>query len=328
LLRALAALAITIASAAAVFAPIGLRATQPPATVARAMTLTFDDLPYVAFAQPNPLTAARRATADILRVLTAHHAPAVGFVNEGKLAVAGEESARIALLQQWIEAGATLGNHTYSHRDFNRLTVRQFEDEIVKGEVVTRRLMQPRQPAALYFRHPMTHTGDTREKKEAIDAFLAARGYTIAPHTIETSDFIFNVGYARAKRNGDTATEARLRDGYIQFALAATAFAEHASTAILGREVPQTLLVHVNDITADTLHDLLARLEERGYVFVSLDAAMTDLAYRIKDTTVSRTGPTWLWRWMRSQGKSVSFRDDPEPAAWVLDLYRAGLATR
>jgi hypothetical protein len=43
--------------------------------------------------------------------------------------------------------------------------------------------MAARTPQRLFFRHPMTHTGDTKEKKDAIDAFLAERGYRIAPHT-------------------------------------------------------------------------------------------------------------------------------------------------
>ena len=43
--------------------------------------------------------------------------------------------ARVALLQQWVDAGVILGNHTYSHPDFNRLTVEEFENEISKGDV-------------------------------------------------------------------------------------------------------------------------------------------------------------------------------------------------
>jgi len=46
----------------------------------------------------------------------------------------GEVDARIALLQQWVDAGMILGNHTYSHPDFNTLTIQQFQDEIIKGE--------------------------------------------------------------------------------------------------------------------------------------------------------------------------------------------------
>jgi peptidoglycan/xylan/chitin deacetylase (PgdA/CDA1 family) len=164
----------------------------------RAVAVTFDDLPYVAAGRDPYLPHAQRATSRILRVLKAHRAPAIGFVNENKLHAPGELDRRVALLQQWVDAGMMLGNHTYSHPDFNRLTVQQFQDEIIRGEIITRRLMHSRQPYSLYFRHPMTHTGDTKEKKKAIEQFLAARSYRIAPHTIENSDFVFNAGYVRA----------------------------------------------------------------------------------------------------------------------------------
>jgi len=56
--------------------------------------------------------------------------------------------------------------------------------------------MQGHRPYQLYFRHPETHTGDTNAKRQAIEEFLAARGYVIAPHTIDSEDFMFNVAYA------------------------------------------------------------------------------------------------------------------------------------
>jgi len=98
----------------------------------RRMTVTFDDLPYVAIDQQG-LPQARRATTEILRVLKAHRVPVVAFVNEGFLQVAGEEKGRIALLQQWVDAGMILGNHTFSHADFNTLTVEEFQQEIIKA---------------------------------------------------------------------------------------------------------------------------------------------------------------------------------------------------
>ena len=48
---------------------------------------------------------------------------------------------------------------------------------------------------------------------------------------------------------------------------------------------------------------------------------MADSAYQTKDTLVSQRGPTWLWRWMRSLGLNLSFKDDPEAPRWVIDLY-------
>src|SRR5215510_7373836 len=157
---------ISLASLLAVAQTAGTTQTLP-----RKLALTFDDLPYVASAGQPFLSNAQRITKQTLAVLKQHRAPALGFVNEGKLQ-GPDSAARIALLQQWLDAGMTLGNHTYSHPDFNRLTVEQFEQEILKGELITRQLMAAKKQVLRYFRHPATHTGDTKEKKEAIETFL------------------------------------------------------------------------------------------------------------------------------------------------------------
>lgn len=290
-------------------------------TPKRTMAVTIDDLPYVKNGEGDYLTRARTATAKILSTLKKHKVPAVAFVNERMLEHESERDARVALLRDWVKHQVVLGNHTYSHPDFNRLTVEQFQEEITKGEVVTRQLMQSRRPYQLYFRHPMTHTGDTREKKEAIEAFLAARGYKVTPHTIENSDFVFNVPYAQALQKSDQELARRLREAYLDLTIAATEFAERVSPEIFGREIPQTFLIHSNDITADCLDEILRRLAARGYRFVTLDAVMADPAYQTKDTYVTRHGPTWLFRWAKSKGMNVDFSGDPDPPKWVLDLY-------
>lgn len=290
-------------------------------TPKRTMAVTIDDLPYVKIGEGDYLTRARTATAKILSTLKKHKVPAVAFVNERMLEHESERDARVALLRDWVKHRVVLGNHTYSHPDFNRLTVEQFQEEITKGEVVTRQLMQSRRPYQLYFRHPMTHTGDTREKKEAIEAFLAARGYKVTPHTIENSDFVFNVPYAQALQKGDEELARRLREAYLDLTIAATEFAEKVSPEIFGREIPQTFLIHSNDITADCLDEILRRLAARGYRFVTLDAVMADPAYQTKDTYVTRGGPSWLFRWAKSKGMNVDFSGDPDPPKWVLDLY-------
>jgi len=286
----------------------------------RTVVITIDDLPYVTVDAPF-LSNAQRATKQILQALQKHRAPVVGFVNEAQLQPQNERELRIGLLEQWINAGAILGNHTFSHKDLNQVTISEFEDEITKGDVVTRQLMKSRGAYQLYFRHPMTHTGDTQEKKEAIEKFLAARGYKITPHTIENSDFIFNIGYSQALHKNDAVLAKRVRDAYLDFTIAATEFAESISPKIFGRDIPQSLLIHANEINADCLDELLTKFESRGYSFVSLDLAMKDPAYQTKDTYVTKMGPTWLWRWMKSKGMNLSFAADPDPPQWVMDLY-------
>ena len=292
-------------------------------TKPRTMAVTLDDLPYVRMSDAAYLPSARTATAKILSTLKKHKVPAIGFVNEAQLDYGNDREARIGLLRDWVTSGMMLGNHTYSHPDFNQLTVAQFKEQIEKGDVVTRQLMQSRRPYQLYFRHPMTHTGDTVEKKEAIEKFLAAHGYKITPHTIENSDFIFNVGYAQAVQKGDMALAKRLRDAYLELTIAVTEFAEKISPQLFNREIPQILLIHSNDINADCLDEMLQRFEERGYKFVTLDKVMSDPAYETKDTYVNKYGPTWFFRWSKSKGLNLDFSGDADPPKWVMDLYNS-----
>jgi hypothetical protein len=49
---------------------------------------------------------------------------AIGFVNENKLYEDGApDPNRVALLQQWLDNGLELGNHTFSHPNYNNLTI-------------------------------------------------------------------------------------------------------------------------------------------------------------------------------------------------------------
>ncbi len=287
------------------------------------MAVTIDDLPWNHQGEGESfLAAARRGTDAMLAALRAHRVPTVSVVNENKLEAptADERAARIALLTQWVSAGHVLGNHGYSHRDANALTAEAYLADIAKGEAITRDLMRRRQPYVLYFRHPYTHTGDTLEKRDAITRGLAARGYAVMPHTIENSDWLFNVPYVKS----DAAGRAKLQDSYLAHTAAATAFAEAKAAELFGRDdVPQTLVIHTLALNADALDALLTMFEGRGYRFITLDEAMRDKAYATPDVYVGKTGPSWLFRWSRTIAPAASFREDPEVPAWVMALYEA-----
>lgn len=286
------------------------------------IALTFDDLPYVSGSYPWTLERAQRTTDAILDVLGRYDAPATAFVNESQLYAVGEIDERAELLQRWIAAGALLGNHTFSHVSLNDVSVELFKEEIVRGDIVIRRLMEARDSYQLYFRHPQTHTGNTEEKKTEIQRFLAERGYQVAPHTVDSEDYIFNAAYLDSEHRGDEVLSKRICAAYVEFVGRATDFAEEISSHMFGRTIPQTIILHANDINADCLDDLLHSLEERRYEFISLDTAVADPAYETPDTLVTQSGPSWLWRWTRSMNLDVSFREDPEPPDWIVEAYR------
>lgn len=293
--------------------------SEPRADSKRAVALTFDDLPEV-FSRD--ITTMRRNTAELLRVLRLHQAPAIGFVNESKLHVAGEVDARTEVLKQWVDAGMILGNHTYSHLRLFTTPLLKYEDDVIKGEVITRRLMNERQPYQLYFRHPYTSTGPNKEVKAAFESFLGERGYRVAPFTIENSDYIFNQMYADARRNKEEALMDRLRKAYLDHNDEQFEFMEGLSSEMFGREINQILLIHANDINADCLDEMLKRLEARGYRFVTLDRALEDNAYQTKDDYIGPNGPSWLHRWTVSLGLKMKLNQEPDPPKWVLDMFK------
>jgi len=113
-----------------------------------------------------------------------HEVPAIGFVNEAKLYVDGAaipDPAYVALLQAWLDAGLELGNHTFSHPDLHGTPLPEFEQEVLRGDIVTRQLLAAEGTVPRYFRHPMLHTGRDLETRDSLHEFLAKHGYRVAP---------------------------------------------------------------------------------------------------------------------------------------------------
>ena len=82
-------------------------------------------------------------TTKLLGTLTAQKVPAVGFVNESKLYIHLDDvQPRIKALSLWTDGGFELGNHTYSHMSLNNNTLAAWEEEVVRGETVTRMLLR------------------------------------------------------------------------------------------------------------------------------------------------------------------------------------------
>ncbi|HYE95221.1 MAG TPA: polysaccharide deacetylase family protein [Rubricoccaceae bacterium] len=310
--------AVTFASAAC--AQPESSAVAPPA---RAVALTFDDLPLNAGPEALGCDAdALLAMHDrLLAHLAAYEAPAAGLVNEGRACDRLPAGTLETILTRWLDAGHTLGNHTYSHPDLVTSSVEDYTADIVRGEAITRRLLEARGQRLRYFRHPDLRTGDTEEKKAAVEAFLQERGYTIAPVTIDSDEWVFAAAYARAFARGDSTTARRIRAEYLTWSEAVVEHFEGWSREVVGYELPQIALLHANLLHADAAGDLFAMYARRGYRFVTLDEALRDPAYARPDPYVGRYGNSWLHRWARGVGREV--RWEPDAPDWVVAYYRA-----
>jgi peptidoglycan/xylan/chitin deacetylase (PgdA/CDA1 family) len=291
---------------------------------ARTVAVTFDDLP----GPPGSLVGSdvktlRQTTRKLLSALRDERIPVVGFVNEGKLFVEGEPPARaderIAVLSMWLDAGHELGNHTYSHRSLNKTPLEEFQEDVVRGEIVTRRLLAPRGARLRYFRHPFLQVGLELDKRRAFESYLNERGYTIAPVTIDNDEYMYAFVYADMLRRGDRAAADRLAVDYLRYMESVLVFFEQVSRTLLGREIPQVLLLHANSLNADHFGRLAEIMKARGYRFVTLEKVLEDEAYRRPDTYVGGWGISWLHHWEITEGRERT--PSPDLPEWVTKAY-------
>jgi peptidoglycan/xylan/chitin deacetylase (PgdA/CDA1 family) len=288
----------------------------------REVAVTFDDLPVAGMAHDSAGDA--RMLREIITILERHRVPAIGFVNEGKLYLAGKlDEGRVESLKAWIEAGLELGNHTYSHLDLHQASLEDYEQDVLRGEEVIRKLLVERGTAPRYFRHPFLHTGRDPANRAQFEAFLRDHGYHVAPVTIDNEDYVFAGAFARALDHDDRLQGDSLRASYLDYMDRIIRYYEQQSVALLGREIRQVLLLHASRLNAAALAPLLAGMESRGYAFITLDRALEDSAFGLPDRYDGPAGITWLHRWALTRGeRGVFFAGEPTVPEWVVRAAR------
>ena len=274
------------------------------------VALTFDDVPAVTSLRPETLT---QVTDGLLTALERHGAPAVAFAAGART---DTEAGRMEL-RRWQAAGHELGNHTYAHSSFCKVSAAAFIEDIRRADAVLRTLTEA---PSLFFRHPYICTGREWDDRQKVEDYLAANGYEVAPVTIESHDYLFYDVYREAVENGDADLQARIADAYLDYVDAMFVFVEEVSLEVAGREIPHVVLFHASRLNADVLDRMLERLASRGYRFVLLSEVLADPIYATPDDYLGNVGASWLFRWASSLDKVVAWELEPEPPAWIQDL--------
>ncbi|MEP7142961.1 MAG: polysaccharide deacetylase family protein [Ferruginibacter sp.] len=284
---------------------------------------TIDDLPVVGLSSRSN-ESQRTVVKKLLLALKKHKIPAIGFVNEFKLYTAGQQDTfKINLLKMWLDSGMNLGNHSFSHMDYHHVNCTEYFNDIIKGEKLTKPLMNSYGKSCRYFRHPYLHIGESREKADSLHAFLINTGYTEAPVTIDNADWIFSLAYDSARLKGDMALLKSIGTTYIDYMQKKLKYYKTQSIKLFGRNIRHILLIHSNAINADYLDELAVMYEKNNYEFISLEKALEDKAYLTKVTLYRNWGISWLDRWALSIGKKGKYFDDePATPGYIMKLAK------
>jgi peptidoglycan/xylan/chitin deacetylase (PgdA/CDA1 family) len=280
----------------------------------REVAITIDDLPRGGDHGSQSLAGIRAMTERLLKPFHDEKIPLIGFVNAGRVEELGPQGLR-QILDMWLDAGADLGNHSYSHFQINNVPLEQYTADIVRGEPILRTALAARGKKLEFYRHPYLHTGPTLEIKKGMQKFLDQHGYRVAPVTLDDDDYLFAALYTNPEFKD------RVRKEYVPYMESIVAAFEKMSVQVVGREFPQILLIHASQMNADLMPDLLAMFRRRGYTFVTLDHALADPAYGLPDEYAGPNGFSWIHRWAITRG--ITRTPEPESPAWVREPYAA-----
>jgi hypothetical protein len=156
------------------------------------------------------------------------------------------------------------------------------------------------------------------EIKNDLGEFLKQHSYTIAPVTIDNSDWIFARAYDNAIEKNDKKLKREIGKAYIPYLEAKTKYWEQQSLKLFNREIAQILLIHANSINADYLDDIFKSYKKRGYKIVTLEESLKDEAYKLPDNFVKRNGISWLHRWALDKGREFIVKDEPRVPEFVM----------
>jgi peptidoglycan/xylan/chitin deacetylase (PgdA/CDA1 family) len=285
---------------------LGGCATVPPrAADAPQIAITIDDLPVHGPIPPG--MTALDVNRQMIRAIKAAGVEGVTVFINGHWTTREPDTS--AALQAWQDAGIAVGNHTWSHKDLDILSVAAFEEEISRNEPVVARYSGGTEWR--WLRYPYLHEGEDSAKRAEIRTYLANRGYRIASVSMDFGDWKFTAPYARCKAANNKAAIARLETLYLAALRENISLSRTLARLVYGREIPQVLLMHVGGFSAHMMPRVIAEYGKAGFRFVSLAEAQADPAYAEDNDPRLPARPQYLAARAVAKGIAVPQIADP-----------------
>ncbi len=204
------------------------------------------------------------------------------------------------LLQSWNERGHRIGNHTFSHLNYNskKVTFEEFKVDFFKNDS----LMRSYSNYISLFRFPYLKEGDTREKVTSFRTLLKASNYQNGHVTIDASDWYIDSRLRNRLRADPKANVDGFRNFYLIHLLERATYYESLAFKITGRHVHHTLLLHHNLASALFLGDLIKMFREKGWKIMDAEEAFKDDIFQKQPANVP-AGESLIWALAKESGK-------------------------
>ena len=230
--------------------------------------------------------------AAILRQLAAADLKSILFVTR-----VDADPKRNELIRQWGVQGHQIGNHTATHPDFNRISLADYEQEMLACDKAIRDM-----PGfTRRFRFPYLKEGNTIQKRDGFRSFLDANSYKTGPVSVDSSDWYYSERLSERLSKDARADTRPYRDAYLRHLYDRAQYYDGLSHVILGRSVAYVLLLHHNLINALFLRDVIQMFRNGGWTLINAETAFADPVYDLRPDILP-AGESILWELAKQKG--------------------------
>lgn len=232
----------------------------------------------------------------ILSALNKHNLKAVLFATGKNLQ--GEKGKYV--ISSWNNAGHRIGNHTYSHKNFNsdKVSLEDYESDFLSNDS----LIGNYRNFYHYFRFPFLKEGNTKEKIEGFREFLSRNNYKNGHVTIDNSDWYINSRLVNRLQENPASDIQPYKDYYINHLFVNALKYDSMATAITNRKISHVLLLHHNLAAALFLDDLIEHFKENGWEVIDAEEAFKDEIYNSYPSNIP-AGESLIWALAKESGR-------------------------
>lgn len=251
----------------------------------QSLTLTLDDAPALG---PTPHMTVMQRQKALLEALKAERVRVAIFVNgiDG-----GDTPEGRTMLEAWGKAGHRIGNHTYHHLNLDRVPLEAYEEDFTLAD----ELINPLPGYWRMFRFTYLKEGNTTGKRDHFRSFLAKAGYRNARVTMTSFDWLIDEHLRAALKRNPKLGLAPYREFYLQHLLRMADYYRGLAQTVVGRDIPQALLLHHNLLNALFMKDLIVAFRRQGWSFVDPETAYQDPIYAQQPRALTQ-GDSFLWQ--------------------------------
>ena len=259
-------------------------------SLAKTLALSFDD-----GLDPATNPAAEQVNTDILNALKDHQVLAILYPSLSKV---GEQQG-MELVTEWGKQGHRIGNHSNLHLNLHhpQVSLADYLTDVQQAHGAFATL----QGFVARYRFPYLKEGDTLEKREGVREWLASNSYQSGAVSIDASDWYYNQLFVQYQQANDQASLDKLKPAYIQHLLDRAEYYDQLALTTIEYSPKHVLLLHVREINAAWLADVISAFKQQGWEFIDSDTAYQDPLYQ-QQPKLLPAGESIIWNLAKQQG--------------------------